>query len=103
MDLMPYESSRLEILKRYTSYETYKWKFDIFGDFFGFHEITFFFFFNNSVILGPLRSFIFSPLIYINNSLFRNGMLYIEHPTCWDLANVPYMGFWLRPERVNLY
>ena len=28
-------------------------------------------------------------------------MLYMEHTTCWDLANVPYMGYWPRPERVN--
>ena len=28
-------------------------------------------------------------------------MLYMEHTTCWDLANVPYMGYWPRPERVK--
>ena len=26
----------------------------------------------------------------------------MEHTTCWDLANVPYMGYWPRPERVKL-
>jgi methionine synthase II (cobalamin-independent) len=25
----------------------------------------------------------------------------MEHTTCWDLANVPYMGYWPRPERVK--
>ena len=29
-------------------------------------------------------------------------MLYMEHPTCWDLANVPYMGYRPRPERVKV-